>query len=58
MELYEKGILTKKDTDGVDLKFGNEDAFLELFHKMAYRQGFGNVIADGVRLLLPRSERF
>ena len=49
MELYEKGILTKKDTDGVDLKFGNEDAFLELFHKMAYRRGLGNVLADGVR---------
>jgi len=49
MELYEKGELTKKDTDGLELKWGNGEAILALIRKIAYREGFGSILADGVR---------
>jgi len=49
MELYEKGILTKDDCDGFDLKFGNDDAAFKLLYKIAYRDGFGDLLAEGVR---------
>ena len=47
MECYEKGIITKKDTDGLDLKFGNDDELVEMVERIAYRQGFGNTLAKG-----------
>ncbi len=46
-ECYEKGLLTKKDTDGLDLSWGNEKAMVSLLKKMAYREGFGDFLADG-----------
>lgn len=46
-ELYEKGILTKADTDGLDLTYGNHAAMVTLIKKIAYREGFGDVLADG-----------
>jgi aldehyde:ferredoxin oxidoreductase len=49
-ESYEKGLLTKKDTDGLDLKWGNHDAVLSLIEKIAFREGFGDFLADGVKL--------
>jgi aldehyde:ferredoxin oxidoreductase len=48
MELFEKGILTKKDTDGLELKFGNVDAAVVLPQIIATRKGIGNVLAEGV----------
>jgi aldehyde:ferredoxin oxidoreductase len=48
MELYEKGILTRRDTGGLDLKFGSHESMIILLHLMAHRQGFGNLLADGV----------
>ncbi len=47
MELYEKGILTKDDLDGLDLTWGNMDAVMPLIKKIAFREGFGNVLAEG-----------
>jgi aldehyde:ferredoxin oxidoreductase len=47
MELYEKGILTKEDTDGVELCFGNHKAMVDLIPKIAYREGLGALLADG-----------
>ncbi len=47
-EAYEKGLLTKEDTDGLDLTWGNFDAMLELQEKIAFRDGFGDFLADGV----------
>ena len=47
MELTEKGIITKKDTDGIDLSFGNAEAMIEFIKKIAFRDGFGDVLADG-----------
>jgi len=49
MELYEKGELTKKETGGLKLKWGNEEAILGLIEKIAYRDGFGDLLADGVK---------
>ena len=49
MECYEKGILTKEDTSGIDLKFGNIDAVFQLLHMIALRKGLGDLLADGVK---------
>jgi aldehyde:ferredoxin oxidoreductase len=47
MECFEEGILTKEDTDGLDLHFGNGEAALQLIDKIALRRGFGDLLADG-----------
>jgi aldehyde:ferredoxin oxidoreductase len=47
MELYERGIITKKDTGGIDLRFGNDAAMVEMVKKIAFREGFGDILADG-----------
>lgn len=49
MELYEKGVITKEETDGLDLTWGNADAIEKLLFLTARREGFGNVIADSTR---------
>jgi aldehyde:ferredoxin oxidoreductase len=47
MEWYEKGIITKEDTDGLALDWGNTDVMIELTNKIAKREGFGNLLAEG-----------
>lgn len=48
MELREKGILTEKQTDGLDLRFGNDEALLEMVHRICLRKGWlGDTLADG-----------
>jgi len=49
MELYEKGIITKKDTDGLDLKFGNHAAMIEMLRKIAYQEGLGALLGQGTK---------
>ena len=49
MELYEKGIITKKDTDGLELKFGNHGILLEMLRKITYREGIGDVLSQGTK---------
>ncbi len=49
MECYENGILTSKDTEGLDLRFGNADAMVKMVQKIAYREGIGNILAEGVK---------
>ncbi|MFH0821106.1 MAG: aldehyde ferredoxin oxidoreductase family protein [Pseudomonadota bacterium] len=46
-ELYEKGILTQKDTDGLELTYGNHAAMVALVKKIALREGIGNLLAEG-----------
>ncbi len=49
MECYQKGVLSKKETDGLDLRWGNVDAVKELLNRIARREGYlGNLLADGV----------
>ncbi len=50
MEAYENGVLTKEDTDGIDLTFGNADAMLAMIHKIGKREGLGDLLADGVKI--------
>ena len=50
IELYENGILTKKDTDGIDLKWGNHQAMVAMTEKLAKREGLGDILADGVKI--------
>jgi aldehyde:ferredoxin oxidoreductase len=50
MECYEKGIITDKDTDGLILEWGNSDAILGLINKIAFREGFGNILAEGTKI--------
>lgn len=48
MECYEKGILTKDDLNGLDLSWGNMDAVVQMVKHIAYREGIGKILADGV----------
>jgi len=49
MECFEKGILTKKDTGGIELNFGNANAMLEVVRLISLREGIGNLLAEGVK---------
>ncbi len=50
MEAYEQGLLTKEDTDGIELRFGSVEAAAEALRKMAFREGdLGKLLADGVK---------
>lgn len=49
MELYEKGILTKEDTGGLELNFGNDEAMVTILKQMAFREGIGDLLADGAK---------
>ncbi len=50
IELYENGIITKKDTDGIDLRWGNHKALVAMTEKMAKREGIGDILANGVKV--------
>ena len=47
MECYQKGILTDKDTGGLDLTWGNHEAIIRLVHQIAHREGIGDLLAEG-----------
>ncbi|MSP12873.1 MAG: hypothetical protein EXR62_07940 [Chloroflexi bacterium] len=47
-ECFEHGLITKADTGGLDLQWGDHQAIIAMAEKMARREDFGNVIADGV----------
>ncbi len=47
MELYQRGLLTEEQCDGLDLTWGNEAATIDLIHKTAFREGFGDLMAEG-----------
>ena len=48
MECFEKGIITKDDTGGIEARFGSLDAFCDLVQKIAAREGIGDLLAKGV----------
>ena len=48
-ECYERGLLTKAETDGLELEWGNGDAMVKMMEKLAYRQDIGDFLADGVK---------
>jgi aldehyde:ferredoxin oxidoreductase len=48
-ELYERGLITKKDTGGLELTYGNNEPVMQLIRQIAYRQGLGAMLAEGTR---------
>lgn len=49
MECFERGMLSSKETDGLEVRFGQGEAVLALIERIAVRDGFGDLLADGVR---------
>ncbi len=49
MECFEQGLLTTEDTGGVELRFGNGDALLQVLEDVGHRRGIGNLLAEGSR---------
>lgn len=48
MQCYQEGLLTKKDTEGIELTFGNKEAMLKMIEKIAYRElGLEDLLAQG-----------
>jgi len=47
MEWFQRGIITTEDTDGLELTWGNREVIIELLRKIATREGFGNILAEG-----------
>src|SRR5512139_1985667 len=48
MDCYENGVITKEQTDGIDLRFGNAEALIAIIHKIGKREGWlGNILAEG-----------
>lgn len=47
MDCFEKGLLTTEDTDGLELRFGNTDVMIQMVEKIAHRDGFGDLLAEG-----------
>jgi len=50
IECFEGGIITAKDTDGLELTWGNHAAIVALAEKIARREGLGDILADGVKV--------
>ena len=54
MDCYERGILTQKELDGIDAKFGNAEAMVQLVEKIGKREGVGDLLADGAKVAADR----
>jgi aldehyde:ferredoxin oxidoreductase len=50
MDCYERGLLRQDQLDGIDAKFGNADAMIQLVEKIGKREGVGELLADGVKV--------
>jgi aldehyde:ferredoxin oxidoreductase len=50
IECYENGILTKQDTDGIDLKWGNPRSLVAMTEKLARGEGVGAILGEGVKI--------
>lgn len=57
MECHERGALSRHEADGLDLAWGNGETILALIHKIAHREGFGDLLADGVKKAAERLGR-
>ena len=50
IECYENGLITQKDTGGIEMTWGNHKSIVAMIEKMARREGFGDILADGVQI--------
>ena len=57
MECYERGIITKEDTGGLEIRFGDEKVMIKLIEMIAKREGFGDILAEGVKRAAERIGR-
>ena len=57
MECYEAGVLNDEITGGLDLRFGNGEAALEILHQMGRGEGFGTIVGQGIRRMKERFVR-
>lgn len=51
MECFEKGLIGREDTDGIELRFGNDQAMMAMLNKMVNQEGFGRRLLQGTRKL-------
>ncbi len=57
MECFERGLLTKEDTEGMDLSFGNAQSMVKLVEMIGERRGIGNLLAEGVKRAAERIQK-
>jgi aldehyde:ferredoxin oxidoreductase len=57
MECHERGLLSAEDAGGLDLSWGNRETIETLITEVAFRRGFGDLLADGVRRAAERIGR-
>lgn len=50
IECYENGLITSKDTEGIELRWGNHEAIVAMTERLVRREGLGDVLADGVKV--------
>ena len=54
IECYENGLISQKDTDGIEMTWGNHKSIVAMTEKLVRREGFGAVLADGVKVASER----
>ncbi|MEJ2739100.1 MAG: aldehyde ferredoxin oxidoreductase family protein [Dehalococcoidia bacterium] len=54
IECFDKGLINKSDTDGIELSWGDHNSIVTMTEKLAKREGFGDILADGVKLAAGR----
>jgi aldehyde:ferredoxin oxidoreductase len=47
MDCFERGLISERDTGGLTLRFGDAETMVRIVEQMAYRTGFGDILADG-----------
>lgn len=57
IECFERGLITKRETDGIEMTWGNHRSIVVMTEKLARREGFGAVLADGVKVAAERIGR-
>ena len=50
IECYEHGVITKEDTDGIEMTWGNHRSIVAMLQNLCEREGFGDILADGVKI--------
>ncbi len=57
MECFQRGILTMEDTGGLEINFGDPDVIVDLVEKIAYREGIGDLLAEGTRVMAEKLDQ-
>jgi aldehyde:ferredoxin oxidoreductase len=57
IECYENGVISREETDGLDLRWGNSEAIIGVLEKMCRREGIGDILADGAKWAAQRIGR-